>query len=153
MKGYSESGTTSITGIRINTVSKYFKKWHNEILEHDNREFSYGFEDYRTRMRLSIDFELKELYKIQKDMNQEFDEHKSENNGKIPHGKGLYKERMKIAELICDVISGSGIVFTARTDEETQAEVEEELRERKQKRYNESLKPQKNKIKNPSMLL
>ena len=42
LKGYSESGTVAITEIGINTVSKYFKRWHAEILENDKREFSYG---------------------------------------------------------------------------------------------------------------
>jgi len=140
VKGYSESGTASITGIGINTVSKYFGKWHKELLEQDNNEFWRGLEDSRNRVRLVHDFQLKELYKIQEDMNQEFNDYKLKNNGKIPHGKGMYKEREKIAVAICNMIYASGVVFATRKE----AEITEVAKKEVEIKYNRLEEQRKN---------
>jgi len=140
LKGYSESGVVSITGHNIKTVSKYFKKWHKEFLQHDNTEWSYGLDDTRSRVRLAYDMMLKEFYSIQDDIKQELDNRKLENGGKIPHGKGMYKERMKIAQEICNVIDLSCAAFITRIDWEAEETIKREYVESQRKAYAEEQK-------------
>lgn len=127
LKGYSESATVALTGIGKNTVSKYFKKWHEELLAQENNEFAYRANDMRVRASMALDMQLDELYQIQDDLYKELEDYKSENNGKIPHGKGMYKERMNISESILGIIAQSHTIRFQRTDQEVYDSLEEEM--------------------------
>jgi len=107
LKGYTESATIVFSGIGKNTVSKYFKKWNDELLVQDRKEFYEGMDNAKYRLRLALDRQLQKSYKIQDDINDELENTRLENNGKIPTGKGLYKERMMINEKICKCLSVS----------------------------------------------
>ena len=151
LKGFTESGTISQTGIGKNTVSKYFKKWNDELVKQDREEFFQSFDNAKYRLRLALDNQLQELYKIQDDLNQEINHHKSENNGKILPGKGLYKERIKISNQICEFLYksyGVSIVnIPQRLEDLTQKEYElldkkqfeQEEQQRKIKRIRQSM--------------
>ena len=133
LKGFSKIGTVANTGINKKTVSKYFRRWDDEWLEEDKTEFEYGFNTMRSRIRVACDFQLKQLYKIQDDLNHEIEDRKSENNRKIPYGKGMYKERIKISTTICEIMDHIGTLLVARKPEEIQAVVEKQMLEEHQR--------------------
>jgi len=135
IEGYSEASTSHITGHNINTVSKYFRKWCQELIAFDKEEYHHQMESFRTRLRLTFDAHLQRLYKIQDDIDEELKNYKSENNGKIPHGKGMYKERVNIIGSIAEMFDAATAASILRPDWEINEQVKKDLKEQYRLRF------------------
>ncbi len=92
------------TGININTVKKYYKKWYNEITSTEHPDFIKRSKITISNANVALDNQLSKLYKLQETLEKQIKHSIKQNNG-IPHlENNIYKTSILLNEKISDLI-------------------------------------------------
>ena len=92
------------TRINVNTVKKYYKIWHNEIMSTEHPDFIKRSKITISNANIALDNQLSKLYKTQATLEKQI-EHSIEQNNGIPYlENNIYKTSILLIEKISDLI-------------------------------------------------
>jgi len=92
------------TRINVNTVKKYYKIWHNEIMSTEHPDFIKRSKITISNANIALDNQLSKLYKTQAILEKQI-EHSIEQNNGIPYlENNIYKTSILLIEKISDLI-------------------------------------------------